>query len=125
MRGLSSSDRRILEASRYVLKITPSQILFTDQFKLLILDGQIAGMTRQESFNRTLGVSCFDKKFVDDCLGRWRRKLRLDGKLAMGKRGRKKDLSNMTVEELKAENAYQKELIAHLKKLKGLADDEF
>jgi protease II len=30
----------------------------------------------------------------------------------------------MSIEELKAENAYQKELIAHLKKLKGLADDE-
>lgn len=30
----------------------------------------------------------------------------------------------MTFEEMRAEIAYQKEVIAHLKKLRGLADDE-
>jgi hypothetical protein len=30
----------------------------------------------------------------------------------------------MTIEELQAENAFQKEVIALLKKQKGLADDE-
>lgn len=124
MRGLSSSDRKILETSPYVHKITRQHVIFTEHFKQLILDSQIDGMTRQESFNRALGVNCFDKKFVDGCLGRWRRKLRLEGELRTGKRGRKKALASMSIEELKAENAYQKELIAHLKKLKGLADDE-
>lgn len=125
MRGLSSSDIKILISSRYVVKITSKQIIFTEQFKQLMLDSQITGMTRQESFNKTLGLNCFDKKFVDNCLTRWRRKARLSGELRASKRGRKKDLSNMSIEELKAENAYQKELIAHLKKLKGLADEEF
>jgi hypothetical protein len=124
MRGLSSSERKILETSKFVLKITTKQILFTEHFKRLILDSQIDGMTRQESFNRTLGVNCFDKKFVDTCLGRWRRKLRFDGDLSSGKKGRKKDPRNMSIEEMQAEIAYQKEVIAHLKKLKGLADDE-
>ena len=124
MRGLSSTDRKILENSHHVLKITSKHIIFTEHFKRLMLDSQIDGMTRQESFNKALGVDYFDKKFVDDCLGRWRRKLRLDGDLSSSKRGRKKHPRNMSIEELKAENAYQKELIAHLKKLKGLADDE-
>jgi hypothetical protein len=124
MRGLSSSERKILETSKYVLKITASQILFTEHFKRLILDSQIDGMTRQEAFNRTLGVACFEKKFVDSCLNRWRRKLRIDADLSPSKRGRKKDPRNMTIEEMQAQIAYQKEVITHLKKLKGLADDE-
>jgi transposase-like protein len=124
MKGLSNSDLKFLKSSPYVLKITESQIIFSEQFKNLMLESSIEGMTRQEAFNRTLGVNCFDKKFVDTCLNRWRRKLRADGDLAPGKKGRKKDLDNMTVEEMRAEIAYQKEVIAHLKKLRGLADDE-
>lgn len=124
MKGLSVSDLKILNSSPYVSKITEKQVIFTDQFKQLILESSIEGMTRQEIFNKTLGVSCFDKKFVDTCLGRWRRKLRFSGELVSGSRGRKKDSRNMTIEEMRAEIAYQKEVIAHLKKLRGLADDE-
>lgn len=124
MRGLSSSDLKILSSSPYVLKITNSQISFTEKFKILLLENSVEGMSREEMFNKTLGVSCFDKKFVDSCLGRWRRKLRFDGDLSSDNRGRDKDLNSMTFEEMKAEIAYQKEVIAHLKKLKGLADDE-
>ncbi|WPU64080.1 hypothetical protein [Peredibacter starrii] len=105
-------------------KITEKQIVFTEHFKRLVLDSLIEGMTREETFNRTLGVNCFDKKFVDTCLGRWRRKVRAVGDLHPEKKGRRKSLENMTFEEMKAEIAYQKEVIAHLKKLKGLADDE-
>lgn len=124
MRGLSSSDLKILKSSPYVTKITDKHINFTDQFKWLMLETTVEGMTRTEAFNRTLGVSCFDKKFVDTCLGAWRRKLRAEGDLSPGKRGRKKDPDNMTSDEMRAEIAYQKEVIAHLKKLRGLADDE-
>jgi hypothetical protein len=124
MKGLSSSDLKTLKSSKFVLKITSDQIQFTDHFKQLVLDSLVDGMTRQEVFNQTLGVNCFDKKFVDSCLGRWRRKLRRDGSLEVGKRGRKKDLLEMNYEELQAEVAYQKEVIALLKKLKGLAGDE-
>jgi hypothetical protein len=124
MKGLSFSELKILKSSPYIVKITDSQIIFTEQFKRLVLDELIEGLTREEMFNKTLGVDCFDKKYVDTCLGRWRRKLRADGDLSSGKRGRKKDLDSMTYEEMKAEIAYQKEVIAHLKKLKGLADGE-
>lgn len=124
MKGLSSSDFKILKSSAYVAKITNSQIIFTDQFKLLVLDNLYEGMTRCEMFNHLLGVDCFDKKFVDDRLASWRRKMREDGDITPGKRGRKKDLNSMTIDEMKAEIAYQKEVIAHLKKQKGLADDE-
>lgn len=124
MRGLSNSDLKILSNSPYILKITDSQIIFTEHFKRLVLDSLIEGMTRQETFNKLLGVNCFNKKFVDDRLGSWRRKLRTDGELKSNKRGPKKSLNDMSYDEMKAEIAYQKEIIAHLKKLKGLADDE-
>jgi hypothetical protein len=81
-------------------------------------------MTRQEIFNHLLGVECFDKKFVDNCLGRWRRKVRRSGSLTPEKRGAKKSTKDMTIEEMKAEIAYQKEIISHLKKLRGLGEDE-
>lgn len=124
MKGLSLSELKILKSSRYVSKITDKHIIFTEKFKFLMLESTIEEMTREEAFNRTLGVTCFNKKFVDSCLGRWRRKIRAEGELCPGKRGRKKDSDNMTFEEMKAEIAYQKEVIAHLKKLRGLADDE-
>lgn len=125
MKGLSSQDLKILNSSPYVQKITQKQIFFTDHFKRIALDSQIEGMTRQDTFNQLLGVNCFDKDFVDNCLARWRRKLRFDGNLTVGKRGRKKSSAKMSIDEMKAEIAYQKEVIAHLKKLKGLVDDEF
>lgn len=125
MKGLSSQNLKILDSSPYVQKITDKQIIFTDHFKRIALDSQIEGMTRQETFNRLLGVDCFDKDFVDNCLARWRRKLRFDGNLTVGKRGRKKSSANMSIDEMKAEIAYQKEVIAHLKKLRGFVEDEF
>ena len=124
MNGLSNSDLKILKSCKYVIKLTKSQIVFSDYFKQLVLDTLDEDKTRRELFNNLLGVDCFDKKFVDDTLARWRRKIREDGLLRPKKRGPKKDLNSMTIEELQAENAYQKEVIAHLKKQKGLADDE-
>jgi hypothetical protein len=124
MKGLSNSDLKVLKSSPFVAKITQSQIVFTEHFKQLVLDTFVEGMSRVDSFNQTLGVSCFDKKFVDNCLGRWRRQIRLKGDFGPVKKGRKKSLESMSFEEMKAEIAYQKEVIAHLKKLKGLADDE-
>ncbi len=125
MKGLSSQNLKILDSSPYVQKITDKQIIFTDHFKRIALDSHIEGLTRQETFNRLLGVDCFDKDFVDNCLARWRRKLRFDGNLTVGKRGRKKSSANMSIDEMKAEIAYQKEVIAHLKKLRGFVEDEF
>jgi hypothetical protein len=124
MKGLSKLDLQTLSSSPYVSKITDKQIIFTEHFKRLALDSLVEGMTRQEVFNRLLGVNCFDKEFVDNSLARWRRKLRFDGDLSQGKRGRQKDYKNMSFDEMKAEIAYQKEVIKHLKKLRGLADDE-
>ena len=67
-------------------------------------------------------MNCFDKKYVDSCLNRWRTKPSLPKKIET--RGRKKDLQKMSIEELKAENAYQREVIAHLKKIRGLTDSD-
>lgn len=123
MRALSFSETKILKASTYVSKITESQIVFTSQFKSLLLANIPKGKTRLEFFNEILGVACFDKKYVDSCLNRWRRQLKSSGKFE-DRRGKTKNRNNMSVEELKAENAYMKEVIAHLKKLHGLAEDD-
>ena len=74
-----------------------------------------------EFFNSTLGVSCFGKKYVDSIMNRWRKSAILkEG--PKGKRGRKKSIQKMSIEELKAENAYMKEVIVQLKKVRGLTD---
>jgi hypothetical protein len=124
MRGLSLKEIQILKSSPYVLKFTEKHIIFTEIFKDLVIDHPIEGMTRQQVFNELLGVECFDNKFVDTCLGRWRRKLRLSGNLTPESRGVLKTTKDMTIEEMRAEIAYQKEIISHLKKLRGLGEDE-
>lgn len=120
MRAFSLSERKSLELSHYVTSISPkNSIKFSDDFKKLILKGSNEGLTQVELFNSLLGVTCFDKKYVDTCLNRWRSK-------PIGikaKPGRKKSIHKMSIEELKAENAYQKEVIAHLKKLRGITDE--
>lgn len=124
MRGLSLFETKILTSSPYIVKMSDKQIIFTEVFKSLVLDHPIEGMTRQQIFNQLLGVECFDKKFVDTCLSRWRRKMRSSGRLTPDKRGAKKSTKDMTIEEMRAEIAYQKEIISHLKKLRGLGEDE-
>lgn len=119
MRTLFSSDRKKLESSSFVEKFTEKQIIFNQKFRELVLEGT-PGKTREQHFNELLGVNCFDKKFVDSCLNRWRKqKLFKD---VPKRKGRRKDLGNMTVEELEAEVAYQKEVIEQLKKARGLTD---
>lgn len=120
MRALSLSERKTLELSPYVFSISAKNSLkFTDDFKKLIVKGSNEGLTQVEFFNSLLEVTCFDKKYVDTCLNRWRYHpigLKV-------KRGRKKSIHKMGIEELQAENAYQKEVIAHLKKLRGITED--
>lgn len=120
MRAFSFSERKKLELSPYVITISPKNSLkFNDDFKRLVLKGSDEGLTQVELFNSILGVNCFDKKYVDTCLNRWRYEpIRIKAK-----RGRKKSIHKMSVDELKAENAYQKEVIAHLKKLRGITED--
>lgn len=120
MRAFSLSERKTLELSPYVISISPKNSLkFSDDFKQLLLQGSDESLSQAEFFNSLLGVSCFDKKYVDSCMNRWRYK-----PIGIkGKRGRKKSIHKMSIEELKAENAYQKEVIAHLKKLRGITDD--
>jgi hypothetical protein len=102
MRAFSLSERRALESSPYVISISPkNSFKFSDDFKKLVLKGSVEGLTQVELFNSLLGVACFDKKYVDTCLNRWRYK-------PIGikaKRGRRKSIHKMNIEELKAENA--------------------
>lgn len=123
MKELSTLERKKLDTSPYVSKITSkNQIQFTKIFKELILNGPSDGLTRTDYFNHLLGVSCFDKSYIYSCITRWRSQKKMPSYL--DKRGKNKSIHKMSMDELKAENAYQKEVIAHLKKLRGLTDDE-
>lgn len=123
MRALTLSDRKKLESSPLIEKFTLKTIVFTQKFKDLVLEGSEETLTREEHFNSLLGVTCFDKKYVDSCLNRWRNQKRFKS-LPKRKRGRRKDPNNMTIEELKAENALQREMLAELKKIHGLTDED-
>lgn len=120
MRAFSLSERKKLESSPFVEKFTQKQIIFTQEFKTLVLKGSPDEMTREEHFNHLLGVNCFPKKFVDSALNRWRKQEKF--KSVPKKRGRKKDSSKMTIQEMEAEIAYQREVIEQLKKIRGLTD---
>ena len=122
MGAFSFSDRKVLEASPYVTKLTAKHVTYSQTFIDLMMRGSPNGESRCDYFNNILGVACFDKKYVDSCLNRWRNNP-LKQK-APERRGRKKHPRNMTEEELRAENAYMKEVIAHLKKLRGLTDSD-
>lgn len=121
MRAFSISERKKLSTNPFVKKITEKTITFSPMFIDLVLKGS-TNQTREEHFNSLLGVSCFDKKYIDSCLNRWRNQKKLEH--IPLKRGRPKDTSKMSVEELEALVAYQKEVIKQLKKVHGLADDE-
>lgn len=122
MGAFSISDRKILESSPYVTKLTAKHVTYSKAFIDLMLRGSPNGESRCDYFNLTLGVNCFDKKYVDSCLNRWRKNpIQIK---SPERRGRRKDPRNMTEEELRAENAYMKEVIAHLKKLRGLTDSD-
>lgn len=120
MRAFSHSERKKLEASRFVEKITEKQITFTQAFRNLVLQESSNGMTREEHFNHLLDVKCFDKKYVDSCLNRFRKQAQF--KDVPKRRGRRKSPQKMTIEELEAEVAYQREVIEQLKKIRGLTD---
>lgn len=123
MGPLSKSDRKILESSVFVKKITAKHVTYTQDFIEIMLKGPSQkGMTKVEFFNHTLGVHCFDPTYVDSTLGRWRKTPILSNQKES--RGRKKNIQKMSLEELKAENAYQREVIAQLKKIHGLTDSD-
>lgn len=121
MVSLSPSEKAILLKSPYIKKITAKQIIFTEEFKRLACQQSLKGIPRKEIF-KVLGVDCFDMEFINTCIKRWRIKEEDDFQDLRGKTksGRKKKLENMSIEELKAEVAYQKQEIEYLKKLRGL-----
>ncbi len=120
MRAFSLLDRKKLELSKYVEKFTEKHIIFTQKFRELVLQGSSDELTRQQFFNDLLGVRCFDKKYVDSCLNRWKKQDLL--KNVPKRRGRRKNTTKMTIEELEAEVAYLKEVNLQLKKARGLMD---
>lgn len=123
MRALSFLERKKLCKSPFVTKTTEKSISFTPEFKQLMLKGPDEGLSRTEYFNKILQVECFSKKYVDSALNRWKKEDKFKS-LPKSKRGRKKDLNKMSIDELKAENALQREMLAELKKIHGLTDED-
>lgn len=123
MRDLSLSQRKKLEKHPYVSKITEKSISYTAEFKKLMLVGSKSGLSQTQYFNELLGVDFFEKKYVDSALNRFRKDEKFKT-VPKFKQGRRKDRNKMTIEELRAENALQREMLAELKKIHGLTDED-
>lgn len=123
MIGLTPKIKKILLDSGYVEGFNDrDHIKFTNEFKELVLKQSAEGVPRKEIF-KILGVDIFNRNYVNACISGWRRaaKEQNAGKVPKS-RGRKKSLEQMTVDELRAENALQKQEIEYLKKLRGLTN---
>jgi hypothetical protein len=127
MLELTSQQKNVLLNSPYVKKITSkNHVAFTDEFKKLVVKQIASGKLRKKVFLDLLEID-LPSKYIDTTVKRWRSKIQNTGSFKDGRgsgRGRKKLTRNMTVEEMEAEIAYQKEVIKQLKKIHGLADDE-
>lgn len=127
MLELTSQQKKILLNSPYVQKITlKNHVSFTTEFKKIVVKQIAGGKLRKRVFFDLLGVD-LPSKYIDTTVKRWRSSIQKDGTFPDGRGsggGRKKLTQNMTVKEMEAEIAYQKEVIKQLKKIHGLADDE-
>ena len=121
MVGLTPKIKKILLESGYVEGFTEKDFIkFKETFKDLVLKQSSEGVPRLEIF-KVLGVDIFTRNYINSCISQWRRSSRekSSGKIKK-KKGRRKSLEQMTVDELRAENALQKQEIEYLKKLRGL-----
>lgn len=123
MVGLTPKIKKILMESGYVERIANNDIIkFKAEFKQLVLKQSAEGVPRMQIF-KILGVDIFTRNYINSCISHWRRiaKEKAEGKVKVRKR-RGKSLETMTVDELRAENALQKQEIEYLKKLRGLTN---
>lgn len=131
MERLSESDKKALSKSKYVAKITETQILFTASFKIKAVEMSLDGFTPREIFLK-LGIdpSFFLSDYPKKSISRWKKVYLERGPEALEeeKRGKKakgrpkKTFDPNDSASLLARLAYLEAENDFLKKLHALAD---
>jgi hypothetical protein len=131
MEKLSNADKKTLLSSKYVSKITESQVTFTPSFKIKAVEMNLEGKSPDEIF-LALGIDpiFFRPKYPKKAIHRWK-KIYLDkGKEALKDENRgtnstgrpKKKYDSKDMDSVMARLAYLEAENDFLKKLHALAD---
>lgn len=131
MERLSETDKKALSKSKYVSKITETQVLFTASFKIKAVEMSLDGITPHEIFFK-LGIdpSYFLPDYPKKSISRWKKVYIKEGPeaLEVEKRGKnakgrpKKTFDPSDSDSLLARLAYLEAENDFLKKLHALAD---
>lgn len=122
MSKFTEKQRKSLESNKYVERVTVRNVQYTAKFKEFALKKNEQGCPAAQIWKDAgIDVSLFDSDYFRKCIGRWKSKVKNDGKDSLKKdgRGRPAGKKFKSVEEelayLRAENDF-------LKKLRALED---
>lgn len=130
MQSFTPSQKKKLLTNPNVLKITENHLVFKPEFKIKAVDHFMRGMTADEIFiAHGFDLSFFEKDYFKYALKKWKLKLEISGEDSFytESRGReasgrhRKNLDDLTMDDLKALVYIQGELLDEIKKKKALA----
>lgn len=131
MEKLSEPEKNALLASKYVAKVTGSQVSFTSSFKIKAVEMNLEGKSPSEIFLFLgIDVALFLPGYPKKCITRWKKIFLKEGKegLQEDKRGKKakgrpkKKYDPDDINSVMARLAYLEAENDFLKKLHALAD---
>lgn len=121
-REFTPAERALLESNVNVLKVGNSNIIYTKEFKRHAINLCNEGVSVNNIFHDAgIDLSIFPHNYAKYTLKRWRKTQGSHKEQQVPKRrGRQKDVSNMTREEMEAKIAYLEAENDFLKKLQAL-----
>lgn len=126
MHKLTVEQIEKLKESKYVVSVNENQVIFTNEFKQLVLKEWRSGISPKSIFdNYGIGYRILGERRASNNLIRWRKQeARAEGFQRIKGSGRPKAPTFQSVEEenryLKNQLEYQRQEIEYLKKLKAL-----
>ena len=86
---LSDYQKGRLSKSKHIEKITENHVVFTSEFKQLVVEASFKGMTPDEFFTQEgIKINYFKPGYANSCLKRWKKKYLEDGREALKVDGR-------------------------------------
>ena len=123
---LSEYQKRRLLKNKYVEKITENHVVFTCEFKTLVVEAAFKGMLPDEFFKQEARTTNYlHPRYASTCHKRWKKKYIVVGKKALAQDSRGKSATGrpstkgMTYEELEAIVKIQQMQIDAVKKYRA------
>ena len=123
---LSEYQKRRLLKNKHVEKITENHVVFTCEFKTLVVEAAFKGILPDEFFKQEgIKTNYFKPGYASSCLKRWKKKYIEEGKKALAQDSRGKSatgrpsIKGMTYEELAAIVKIQQMQIDAVKKYRA------